>query len=260
MTETSFKADLTALVKETLTFLLQDHPKKITAQENPTQNTLTIKPTQAPTKPVYAPLPTPTLPQAPTPKLIAEEKKSINSEVAPEHKKDPLGLEPLKSAPIDSFEDVKTWIQTISSIAYVAEPLSDALAIKIREDWKHDKKLAPVVIISSNDTPATKSFLAQVAQAITLHFYPCDLIDAQEMQTKNAWQNVLEIPDKKLYIAAESAMIRYPELALVYKEKSGNKGPFLGTTPLLIVPDFALYLQQPSLKASLWSTLCYLLQ
>ena len=135
---------------------------------------------------------------------------------------------------------------------------SDEKAKLIKNGWK-EKNVIPVVPILASDDKSLV-FLQNVAQAITLHFFPAKVLLLKDLEKQNLLLSLLDSAHVKLIISPDITLWNCKELMKHYQEIPQQKQRFLKNTPLLLLPDPSLYIKDPSLKRSLWNLLCHLLQ
>lgn len=156
-------------------------------------------------------------------------------------------------------EDLRKAFSKIAPQMLAHRPIpSDEKAKQIKNGWK-EKHAIPVVPILASDEK-TLAFLQNVAQAISLHFFPSRVLLLKELEKHQMLASIAESSHVKLIISPDVTLWNCKELMKYYQEIPQQKQRFLKNTPLLLLPDPSLYLKDPSLKRSLWNLLCHLLK
>ncbi|MBA3603399.1 MAG: hypothetical protein H0W50_07115 [Parachlamydiaceae bacterium] len=243
-------------------------------QKNTTTTARTpIVPTSVPlhslTPPVQAPLPQEIAQQAPVTKLI---KTSTPAKASAEEsiKKPELAIE-VKSSPKDvlhqkqialeiappstptDFTEMRTFFKEKLPNVVLTETIADdneAKALALR--WKAPP--AEIVILSFSDHAPEKAFLTNLSFTLNQCFGSAKLISAAKIEEEKGWDQLLKTKNLRLVIASHNSLHALPELMKFYHEEATGKHK-LGRTQLFLLSDLSLYMQQPSLKASLWRAL-----
>ncbi len=134
----------------------------------------------------------------------------------------------------------------------------DAGAQKRANQWKEKAQAAPVAILSFGEKGQERVFLDSLASAIAQKLAPSAVIDAARLEREQNWEIFLEIDILKLILAPADFQKR-PQLMRHYKEFPSTSQLYLGKVPLLVLSPVSAYLNNPSLKRTLWETLCQLL-
>ena len=219
------------LIDQTLAYIQERLPRK---------ETLPLPPT-----PKLSP-PRPKAPEAPPPKV---EKK-------PEPKKETtLELHPPMRLTQTESHRMKAVLNSIAPELFLHEaPLPDDKAKRIKNAW-NEKSLVPEIPILFQGTHY-RSFLENLAKAISLTFAPSRVIEMTSFEKEKKWDIFLESPKLKFILCPDHLIFSSKELLPFYKENPGQKTRFLGNIPLLLLPDLSLYFKDPYLKRSLWNVLC----
>jgi hypothetical protein len=156
-------------------------------------------------------------------------------------------------------EDIRKTFTKIAPHLLASCPIpSDEKARHIKNGWK-EKHAIPVIPILASEQ-ASLPFLTNVAQAITLHFFPARVLLLKDLEKQGLLPSLLDSKHVKLIISPDVTLWNCKELMKHYQEIPQQKQRFLKNTPLLLLPDPSLYLKDPSLKRSLWNLLCHLLK
>lgn len=220
-------------------------------------------------------------PQNKTPAHV-EPKKNFNG--ATPVPKEPLAeaQEPVTAAPASTFkqqiqkapgfilhkpatshklpdEDIRKAFSKIAPHMLANRPIpSDEKARFIKNGWKEKHAIPLVPILASEEK--TLSFLQNVAQAISLNFFPSRVLLLKDLEKQDMLSTLVDSTHVKLIISPDITLWNCKELMKHYQEIPQQKQRFLKNTPLLLLPDPSLYLKDPSLKRSLWNLLCHLLK
>lgn len=131
---------------------------------------------------------------------------------------------------------------------------SDAIAYKISERWKTKNLSAPISILLFQEPPEQRALLEQIARALDVYFGPAKIVYAERIEKDKQWESFLSVDGLKMIIVCDYTLWQLNGLMPFYKESQGAR--ILGSTPLFLLPDLALYLKDPLLKRSLWKALC----
>ncbi len=132
----------------------------------------------------------------------------------------------------------------------------DAVALKLKNSWRNEQTIPPVVILSFRGEEKELAFLKNVAHAISLRLAPARVIPASRWEKENGWEGMTQSPDLRLVIASDYDLYLQPELMKVYREAPQQGKHYLNKTPLLLLSDLSLYLKEPQLKSLLWRAIC----
>lgn len=133
---------------------------------------------------------------------------------------------------------------------------SDEKAKKIKNAWKKENQIPPIVILSFNDQPIHLAFLKNIARAISLHIAPASVLSAPKIELEKKWENLLTSTNLRLIIASDYGLYLLPEGMKYYQSNPLTTKHQLLKTPLLLLSDLSLYLKEPQLKPLLWRTIC----
>jgi len=197
---------------------------------------------------VFAEPPKPKLETAPPPKRveIAAPKKVI--------KKEKVELVPLqeKGAPPTSQASLleKIGIKPL-------EPLTeDEIAKRVRFAYKDKKHVPEIPILLSGKS--YKSFLDNVAHAVSIKYGSSRVLNCDALESKKKWSALKEADSVKLFILPDFVLAQYPDLQAGFMENGTQR--LLFGKPLLLLPDLSLYIKDPELKRSLWNIICKMLE
>lgn len=132
----------------------------------------------------------------------------------------------------------------------------DTIARKIAHRWQYEMQAAEISILSSTKNAEEKAFLANLAEAISITFAPCRVIDSVRLEQAEEWSSFLSASQLQLILANDHEIWRLKNLMTHYKENPSQRKAFLGKIPLFMLPDLSLYFKDPQLKRSLWKALC----
>lgn len=168
-----------------------------------------------------------------------------------------FALEPFNAATTVDLEEYKNLIKTLFPNFPIRNDIpSDQKAKAIKNGWRLDKEIPPILIISVNDQDKHLAFLKNVAQAITLHIAPAKVISGPAIEKEKKWDEIVNTPGLRLIISNDYGLYLLPGLMLFYNEDAKEKKHYIKQTPLLLLSDVSLYLKEPALKAALWQMIC----
>lgn len=166
-----------------------------------------------------------------------------------------LSLDPFSPARHDLSEFWKLHLDLFPDTSLYETIPDDAVALKIKNSWKQEQTVPPVVILSFNDKENETAFLINVAKAISLRFLTARVISASRWEKELGWEALLNSPLLKLVIAPDHDF--YMDRELMKHYRSDNHGRHtLKNAPLLLLSDPSLYLKEPQLKPLLWRAFC----
>jgi hypothetical protein len=193
------------------------------------------------------PLPKPFVPPAPPP-------KPAPVVVQPVVKEEPLPP-PKPSFEISSVRNVLSIVAP--ELAILGEIPSDASARKIAERWKTKNQSAPISILVYQEPAEQRQLLEEIAKAIDIYFGPAKIVHAEGIEKDKQWGAFLSVADLKLVVVCDYTLWQLNHLMQFYKEIPAQGVRTLGTVPIFLLPDLALYLKDAMLKRSLWKALCH---
>ena len=156
------------------------------------------------------------------------------------------------SSPTD-FTEMRTFFKEKLPNVLLSETIADDSEAKIlAQRWKAPP--AEIVVLSFSDHPREKAFLTNLSFALNQCFGSAKLISATKVEEEKGWDQLLKAKNLRLVIASHNSLHALPELMKLYHEEASGKHK-LGRTQLFLLSDLSLYMQQPSLKASLWREL-----
>lgn len=219
----------------------------------PTPDPIPTVPSPDPVPPDRLP---PQLPPSPSPDPqppVIREKASAAKQEAKS-----LILEPL-SAPTAKFDKQGFWQlfhTTFPQVTLCDTIPSDARAQKLKNAWKNESLIPPVVLLSFHEEEKQNRFLKNLAQAISLRLAPARVLSVAALEKEKKWDTLLHSSQLRLVIACDYALYSQPGLMTYYREEPQLGKHFLHRTPLLLLSDLSLYLKQPPLKSLLWRAIC----
>ena len=101
-----------------------------------------------------------------------------------------------------------------------------------------------IALLSFSDLANHQTFLQMLAKGIQMRFGK-----VAKVIGASGWEKA------KFVIAADYGISSDPALSKHFKEGEKPGQMFLGTTPLFLLTDLALYMREPKLKGSLWKAL-----
>ncbi|PIS01529.1 MAG: hypothetical protein COT84_01785 [Chlamydiae bacterium CG10_big_fil_rev_8_21_14_0_10_35_9] len=194
----------------------------------------------------------PTLPKA-EPSKKQEPPKPIVKETAAPLRETPVISEKV----IDRFEDVKMHVRKVlPEIPYIQDIPTDQQAKIIAENWKYHSQISPFIILYNSKNQKEKTFLENLAKALSVYFVPTKVIFANEIEKENRWEVILDPSVLKFIIAPDDQIWDLPHMMSHYSENPAKSLVFLDEVPLFLIPNLSMYFQDPTLKSSLWKAIC----
>lgn len=172
-------------------------------------------------------------PQMPQPNVQAEVPSS------PE----PWKLEPMGNANQIDTNSFKNILEGhIDNLPILETIPDDTKAKELQNKWRMPRAIPPVAIISFDESPRYRTFLGNIAKAISQimlsEVIPLHVFDPNASTLR-------------LVIATEQGLDRQENLKKLYRET--HKGErTLGKVPLILLSELSLYFKEPHLKAALW--------
>ncbi|MCH9630350.1 MAG: hypothetical protein S4CHLAM37_03460 [Chlamydiia bacterium] len=164
-----------------------------------------------------------------------------------------------KKAVKDPLEDVKKAIEAVMPSLYINYNVPSDEEAKRKKNSYLITEFMPEVPLLAFPHKAS-GFLNEIAEAINNHFFSSKLVDLSKIENEGMLDQLIKTDHLKLIIAIDTMLFSHKALMKYYQEFPARKERFLGKTPLLLLPDPIIYMQDPSLKRSLWNLLCKLLQ
>jgi hypothetical protein len=162
-------------------------------------------PTPVPTPPPQ-PAPPPTQPE---PQQPITKSKSVRF----------FQLEPLMSpASIDVSDFKQLFKEQFPHVAIQESIPADTRAVQLKNQWKLENQIPPIIILSFNNNEKELAFLKNVAQAITRHLAPARVLSAPKIEKEKKWEFLLKLSHLRLIIASDYGLYMLPELMKFYKE------------------------------------------
>lgn len=131
----------------------------------------------------------------------------------------------------------------------------DAIAREMSRAWEKGTTVPQAAILSFNEQGPHQLFLKHVALAAEMMGLTAAVIPAGKIETKKGWEEFLSAPTLRCVIGCGNGIASLPLLEKHRKESAKNGTTLLGTRPLIVLSDISFYLQEPSLKRSLWKSL-----
>lgn len=154
------------------------------------------------------------------------------------------------------FDEMKDMLLSITpSIQIIQKIPDDTQAKKIASYWKMKKEITNIVILTFKESPKEIMFLKNLAFAIDSLYMRAKVISSTNLELSNKWDIFLSQKDLKLILACDYSIWKLKNLIKYYKESPSSKNHFLKDTPLFLLPEISVYLNEPLLKKSLWFSL-----
>lgn len=163
-----------------------------------------------------------------------------------------ITLTPPTIPALKSTDTIKKLLSQIEPELHLHDtPLSDLRAKQVKEGWKRD---APTIPILFQGKPF-RSFIINIARSIEITFNTsCRLVEVKKGQD---WTLFLQSSNVQFIIAPDYLIFSTQELLPLYKETPQQRVRYLGTVPLLLLPNLSLYYKDPQLKRSLWHVITH---
>ena len=189
-------------------------------------------------------------PPAP-PKKIAAPKKVEEVPHAPLH------LQPLDAPLIEKADALKELIGKIApDFALKESPPDDTAAQRIRNRWKEQTEATAVVFLTFGESDKELQFYHNVARAVDLTLQPAKCLDGRRLEKEKKWDLFLESTQLKWVLVSQEQLKKGMDILRHFRENPATAEKFLGHASLLLIPPPAAYFKEPSLKRTLWETLC----
>lgn len=111
------------------------------------------------------------------------------------------------------------------------------------------KTLDNVLILVGTDLEEEKTLLENMAQALKNRG-----ISATALSISSPLPNFFEAPFPKAVIAAKKLFLENDSLRALARRDENNR-PFIGNSPLVVIPDIQLFLQNPPSRKQWWDQL-----
>lgn len=131
----------------------------------------------------------------------------------------------------------------------------DQKALKLKDAWKKNHQIPPIVILSFNDE-LHLPFLKNLAKAISHCLAPACVLSAPKIEKEKKWDDLLTSQSLKLIISSDYNLYLLPDGMKYYQNDPKTTQHQLYKTPLLLMSDLSLYLREPQLKPLLWRAIC----
>lgn len=164
-----------------------------------------------------------------------------------------------KKAIRDPLEDMKKAIEAVMPSLFINFNVPSDEGAKRKKTSYLITEFMPEVPLLAFPHKAS-GFLSEIAGAINNHFFSSKLVDLSKIENEGMLDQLIKTDHLKLIIAIDTMFFSHKALMKYYQEFPARKERYLGKTPLLLLPDPTIYMQDPSLKRSLWNLLCKLLQ
>lgn len=228
-----------------------------------TSPTLTLPKTEEPRQeslPAYTPPPIKQI--VPTKEIISPTSASIES--VKTHAKETISKQPkLEEKPIkaeksplffqlEPFENLApadfSDFHAILKEKFPNQPIVDEIPCD-----SHARKAnePDIIILKFHETDETLNFLNKLSAAIESLQFNSTLLSAPELEQTNKWEEILQSPKLKLILANKEAIQTLPKLMKHYNEAK----PVLGKISLIPLSDHSAYLNDRSLKSTLWKAI-----
>lgn len=114
--------------------------------------------------------------------------------------------------------------------------------------------IVQVIILTYHENDNTRTFIQNLANAITTHLGPVQILDAEQTEKANGWEDLIKKNGLRLIISSYAGMQSFPGLMKHFKEAK-NGCHLIGKTPICLLSDINIYLKEPHLKRPLWQSI-----
>lgn len=184
----------------------------------------------------------------------------------PQPKQEPIDRQPppsikfVREAPTAPAYQDFTELRTFFKKELPGIPLSDTIkddsaAKAIATRWKTPP--SEIVILSFNELPKEHAFLKNLCFALNQCLASTTILSAGKIENEKGWEKLLTNDTLRLVVAGNHHLHTMPELLRHFREDGTGKHT-LGKINLHLLSDLSVYMQQPNLKSSLWTSLCRL--
>ncbi len=244
--------DYRALISDSLRFIKQNYA--------PGDSLLVPASAAAPPPPLP-----PTVQKRQSPEVVAPPlapPKKIATPIAPPKKVEeaphaPLHLQPLEAPLIEKADALKELLAKIApDFALKESPPDDTAAVRIRNRWKEQSEATAVILLTFTESDKELQFYQNVARAIDLTLQPAKCLDGRRLEKEKKWDLFLESAQLKWILVSQDQLKKGMDILRHFRENPATAEKFLGHASLLLIPPPAAYFKEPSLKRTLWETLC----
>lgn len=158
--------------------------------------------------------------------------------------------------PIDSFQDIKSLLKSISSNIKIFDELpDDAEAKRLAKLYEKKTQFAECLIFYENPKEKGLQLLKAIGLAIEKQFTRCTLHAIDDIEQSQLLEEMLKDKNVKLIITCHDWIIHHPKLLNIFSEKTGSPIKKLGTKDVIVLSNLEYYMKDPALKRSLWNLL-----
>lgn len=173
----------------------------------------------------------------------------------------PIEHVPVVKAPvpsqIDHFVDLKAMMKKLApSLKVYEEPISDAKAIEVKNDWNIKLPIPVVPILMFSESKEMQAFLQQVAKAIDNTFVSSKALSISQIEKKMKIEEFLDKNQMKLILVSRQTLHAVKPLLIRYKETGSSKNCFIHDIQTIILEDISVYFSNPLEKKKLWHEIC----
>lgn len=204
----------------------------------------------------------PLSPPAPSSSIKKPQAVNIEPQPAKAIKPQPLSKTFMREAPSvptrPDFTELHTFFKKQLPAVELSDTITDDSAAKaLASRWKVPS--SEIIILSFSELANEQTFIANLANALNQCLASTKVLSARKIEDEKGWEKLLKAEKLRLVIASNYNLHTLPELLKHFHEDATGKHT-LGNVKVYLLSDLSLYMQQPSLKASLWKTLCQLYQ
>ncbi len=184
--------------------------------------------------------------------VVPTKKEVILSEKHAKH----FDLVPLGEFKPKNYRQFRQLLQKIMPVLALHEQIpSDKEAIEIKNCWRKLTAVAPVVLITFDESTDALSFLKNINKAILLNGHQAQVISAVTIKQIHGWENFISDPTLRLIIASSKQLRDEINLKHLFR-KEGSDQYFLNAIPLILLDEIEHYFHRPQLKSLLWRAIC----
>lgn len=230
----SLREEYALLVQDTIAYL---RPKE--KHERTFEPVAIEKPPPAP-----PPLLPPKVETPPAPKVETPPQKEVIQ---------PLKLNPLEPKETRCDSSIKSLLGKIApNLKFIEDIPSDTEAKRVKQAYLSQQQTPKIPILVMGAAPP---LLKSIAKAINTVYGSSHIIDGTKFEREKTWDLFLKSPGLTLILMPDVTLWSALDLMRFYRETAKGNKRFLGDIPLILIPDLALYNQDPTLKRSLWNVI-----
>ena len=161
---------------------------------------------------------------------------------------------PSQQEPTDNKVMRKLISTTLPTMQLLDSIPDDSEARRLSAEWKQPKSSPEVLILAFDETPSHLEFLTKMGNAISIHGYTINVVQAKKIEAEGTWEMLLTT-NVRLVLATHAGIHTLPGLTTFYMESAKGAKFTLNKIPLIPLSDISFYMQEASLKIPLWKAI-----